>query len=80
MEKCHQFPDHYAFTEAELARLVDAHPGTLFVCTEKDAVKIRGMTEHVVTAFAEFRVRLKVVPSDAFIVAIMRSIQNVSVV
>ena len=80
VEKCHQFPDHYAFTEAELARLVDAHPGTLFVCTEKDAVKIRGMTEHVVTAFAEFRVRLKVVPSDAFIVAIMRSIQNVSVV
>jgi tetraacyldisaccharide 4'-kinase len=78
VEQRHAFPDHYAFTEAELARLVDTHPGTLFVCTEKDAVKIRGMSERVVASFAEFRVRLKVVPSDAFIVAVMRSIQNVS--
>lgn len=80
VEERHQFPDHYAFTEAKLAGLVDAHPGTLFVCTEKDAVKIRGMSERVVSAFAEFRVRLKVVPSDAFIVAVTRSIQNVSAV
>lgn len=80
VEERHEFPDHYAFSEAELARLVDAYPGTLFVCTEKDAVKIRGMSERVVAAFAECRVRLKVVPSDAFIVAVMRSIQNGSAV
>lgn len=78
VEARHEFPDHYAFTEDELSRLVDANPGVLFVCTEKDAVKIRGMSERIVAAFAEFRVRLKVMPSDAFIVAVMRSIQNAS--
>ena len=78
VEECHEFPDHYAFTEQELTRFVDGHPGTLFVCTEKDAVKIRGMSERVVAAFAECRVRLKVEPAEPFIVSVMQAIQNVS--
>ena len=72
----HEFPDHHPFSESEVAKLVDGNPGTLFVCTEKDAVKIRQMSERIRSAFAEFRVRLKVVPADAFMVAIQRSIQH----
>lgn len=72
----HEFPDHYDFSESELLRLVEASPDALFVCTEKDGVKIRGMSERVRSAFAEFRVRLKVAPSDAFVVAVLRSIQR----
>ncbi len=74
VERTHEFPDHHPFSEDELAALIRDNPGALFVCTEKDAVKIRGMSERVRCSFAEFRVRLKVVPSDAFMVAIERSL------
>ncbi len=37
----HFFPDHHAFTDAEIASLAGAAPdGTVMVCTLKDAVKI----------------------------------------
>lgn len=71
-----QFPDHHAFSEEEVLKIVDAHPDALFVCTEKDGVKIRRMSERVRSVFAEYSVRLKVVPSDAFAVAILRAIQR----
>jgi tetraacyldisaccharide 4'-kinase len=71
-----EFSDHYAFSEAEVARLVEENPEALFVCTEKDSVKIREMSERIRSAFAEFRVRLKVVPADAFVVSILRAIQR----
>lgn len=71
-----EFADHHAFSEDEVARLVDENPGALFVCTEKDGVKIREMSDRIRSAFAEFRVRLKVVPSDAFVVSILRAIQR----
>jgi tetraacyldisaccharide 4'-kinase len=76
VDKRFEFPDHHAFSEEEVSKLVEAHPGTRFVCTEKDGVKIRSMSDRITSAFAEFQVRLKVVPSDAFIVAILRSIQQ----
>lgn len=71
-----QFPDHHAFSEDEVAKLLEAHPGVLFVCTEKDGVKIREMNPNIRASFAELKVRLKVVPADAFIVAILRAIQR----
>ena len=33
------FPDHHAYSAADIARLRAAHPGAAFVLTEKDAVK-----------------------------------------
>lgn len=78
VERTHEFPDHHPFSEDELAALVRDNPGALFVCTEKDAVKIREMSERVRCFFAEFRVRLKVVTSDAFMVAIERSLPGSS--
>lgn len=75
MEK-HSYSDHHAFTEEELSALLDRYPGMMMVCTEKDAVKIREMSPRVVASFGVFRVRPRVVPSDAFIVAIDRAISS----
>lgn len=76
VERTHAFPDHHAFTEQELAKLIDENPGALFVCTEKDGVKIQEMSERVRSSFAEFRVRLKVVPADSFMDLVQRSIRE----
>jgi tetraacyldisaccharide 4'-kinase len=75
VERRHVFPDHHAFSEIELRDLIATHPNTIFVCTEKDGVKIRAINRDLASAFAEFRVRLKVSPSDSFMVSIMREIQ-----
>jgi tetraacyldisaccharide 4'-kinase len=78
VERTHEFPDHHPFSEDELAALIRENPGALFVCTEKDAVKIREMSERIRCSFAEFRVRLKVIPSDEFIAAIERALPGSS--
>ena len=72
----HAFRDHHPFTEGEVTKLIDAHPGALFVCTEKDGVKLREMSERVRRAFGEFRVRLTVVPSEEFMNSVLRSIRD----
>jgi tetraacyldisaccharide 4'-kinase len=76
VERAHFFPDHHPFTEAEVSELIDEHPGVLFVCTEKDGVKLREMGERVRRAFAEFRVRLVVEPLDEFVESVIRSIRD----
>ena len=76
VERTHAFPDHHPFTEQELTKLLDANPGVLFVCTEKDGVKLQEMSERVRSSFAEFRVRLKVYPADSFIDLVQRSIRE----
>ena len=76
VERTHVFPDHHPFTEEEVVKLIDAHPGALFVCTEKDGVKLREMSERVRAAFAEFRVRLRVVPSEEFMDSVLRAIRE----
>jgi tetraacyldisaccharide 4'-kinase len=76
VERTHAFPDHHPFTEHELTKLIDANPGVLFVCTEKDSVKLQAMGERVRSAFAEFRVRLKVEPADSFIDLVERTIRE----
>jgi tetraacyldisaccharide 4'-kinase len=70
----HSFRDHHAFTESEVRRLLERNPGTLFVCTEKDAVKLRGFPSDILDRFAECRVRLSVVPADAFVVTLQREL------
>jgi tetraacyldisaccharide 4'-kinase len=70
----HTFADHHPFTEGEIREILAAHPGALFVCTEKDAVKLRQFSSELLERFAECRVRLKVIPSDAFVVAIQREL------
>jgi tetraacyldisaccharide 4'-kinase len=72
----HAYPDHYAFTETELLALIAAHPGEIFVCTEKDAVKLRALGARVCSAFAELKVSLTVIPSDAFMVSVLRTIRE----
>lgn len=74
----HTYSDHHAFTEAELNGLLDRYPGVMMVCTEKDAVKIREMSARIVSSFGVFRVRPRVIPSDAFIVAVDRAISGKS--
>jgi tetraacyldisaccharide 4'-kinase len=76
VERTHSFPDHHPFTEEEVAGLIDAHPGAVFVCTEKDGVKLREMSERVRGAFAEFRVRLTVVPSEELMNSVLQSVRN----
>ena len=72
----HSFPDHHAFSQEEVSRLVEAHPGETFVCTEKDAVKLAGMSDKIQGAFAVLKVALSVVPSDAFMVAVLRKLRE----
>lgn len=72
----HVFRDHHAFSEEEVRALLEEHPGALFVCTEKDAVKLRRFSLDVRERCAECRVNLKVNPADAFLVAIQREITS----
>jgi tetraacyldisaccharide 4'-kinase len=74
VEEC-AFADHHPFRERDLQELLDRHPGVPVVCTEKDAVKMRQLSAQLQGAIATLRVRLKVVPSDAFIVQILRRIR-----
>jgi hypothetical protein len=44
------------------------------VCTEKDGVKLREMSERARSAFAEFRVQLTVAPLEPFMDSVLQSI------
>jgi tetraacyldisaccharide 4'-kinase len=70
----HAFPDHHPFSEGELVKIVEQHPGMPVICTAKDAVKLEGMSERVRGACAVLNVKLRVVPADAFMVQIQRKI------
>ena len=69
------FADHHAFSEVDLQKILAQHPGVPLVCTAKDAVKLAGMSAELRSQCAVMRVKLKVVPSDAFIVQIERKIR-----
>jgi tetraacyldisaccharide 4'-kinase len=70
------FPDHHDFSEAEIRALLQRYPLEQFVCTEKDAVKLRGLGDAVKKRFAVLRVSARVVPHDAFFVRIERLMQG----
>lgn len=65
------FPDHYVFQGDDLQRLRDKHAGVPLVCTEKDAVRIAA---HDRVGVYELRIAAKVVPGDAFVTQVCRSI------
>jgi tetraacyldisaccharide-1-P 4'-kinase len=43
----HAFPDHHAYTVAELNALIEAHQAAYVVATEKDAVKCASIVEQL---------------------------------
>jgi tetraacyldisaccharide 4'-kinase len=69
------FADHHAFSEVDLQKILAQYPGIPLVCTAKDAVKLAGMSVELRSQCAVMRVKLKVIPSDAFIVQIERKIR-----
>lgn len=70
------FPDHHIFSVPELERVFARFPNEVFVCTLKDAVKLRELPEHIQTRFASLSVTAHIVPSDAFFVQVERAIQG----
>ena len=66
------FPDHHQFSEGEVLELLNQHPQTRFVCTAKDAVKLKGCSRQVLERFAVLHVKAQVVPSDAFFTQVER--------
>ena len=68
------YPDHYAFNAVELRGLLTSHPQYTFVCTAKDAVKLREMPLDVRERFAVLSVTAQIVPSDAFFVQVERAV------
>jgi tetraacyldisaccharide 4'-kinase len=67
------FPDHSAFSDAEISGIKARHPGLPLVCTEKDAVRLTGSNRERVS---ELRIATKVIPGDAFITQICRVIRH----
>jgi len=68
------FPDHHAFTVADIEMLYAKYPDTSFICTEKDAVKIRCLKGVDLTKIFYIKIDARVEPSDAFIVQITKRI------
>jgi tetraacyldisaccharide 4'-kinase len=71
-----EFPDHHVFNEEEIDSLLSRQPEYLFVCTAKDAVKLRELSEGVRSRLAVLSVVAHVVPSDSFYVHVERAIQG----
>jgi len=71
------YPDHHDYRRSEIEALLAANPGVQFVCTAKDAVKLRELGDAVLSRFAVLRVAAKVAPHDAFFVQIERFIRSV---
>ena len=66
------FADHHQFTEGDLESLLKQHPNSLFVCTSKDAVKLKAFSKQVLERIAVLRVTAHVMPSDAFFTQVER--------
>jgi tetraacyldisaccharide 4'-kinase len=72
----YEFPDHHVLSDAEMNGVLSRNPECLFVCTSKDAVKLRELSEGVRERIAVLAVSAHVVPCDAFFVQIERAIQS----
>jgi len=68
------YPDHHVFNATELRELLEVHPTHTFVCTAKDAVKLRALPLEIRERFAVLNVSAHIVPSDAFFVQIERAV------
>lgn len=70
------FPDHHEFSRRDVEGLLAKASGLPLVCTSKDAVKLRAMGASCVSGCGVLDVRVKVVPTDAFMVHIQRRLVN----
>ena len=70
------FPDHHAFSEADLRALRFEHPDLPLVCTSKDAVKLSDVHPELRGQCYALQVAVKVVPTDAFMVALQRRLMS----
>lgn len=70
------FRDHHLFAESEVEQILRKHSELLFVCTEKDAVKLRELTPAIRERIGVLCVKAQIVPSDAFFVQVERAIQG----
>lgn len=68
------YPDHHVFNATELRELLATYPQYTFVCTAKDAVKLRALPADIRERFAVLDVTAHIVPSDAFFVQIERAV------
>jgi len=68
------YPDHHAFSASELQEVLATHPQDTFVCTAKDAVKLREFPIEIRGRFAVLNVTAHIVPSDAFFVQVERAV------
>lgn len=66
------FGDHHQFSKNDIDQLLEQFPDTKIICTEKDGVKLRGLTAPG-TLF-ELRMKAQIRPADAFMVHLERSI------
>lgn len=67
------WPDHHHFKESELCALQEGYPGLPLVCTEKDSVKV---PQSLAASVFVVQTRTRVQPGDAFMVQIMRLMQQ----
>ena len=67
------FPDHHKFSLEEIDELKKDAIHRPVVCTEKDLVKIKQIPKISLDGIAVIKVVPKVVPADAFGVAVLRA-------
>jgi tetraacyldisaccharide 4'-kinase len=70
IERTFPFSDHYSYTEQDLERILSEVPAVSFVCTEKDAVKLREIRGDLRARISVMYVAARVVPTEAFMAQI----------
>lgn len=75
VDKRFLFADHHLFSTEEVTDLVRQYPDRLFVCTAKDAVKLREFPSEVCQRFAVLNVRAFVEPRIEFFAELERLVQ-----
>jgi tetraacyldisaccharide-1-P 4'-kinase len=70
------FPDHHHFKGDDLVQILAEFPDLVFVCTSKDAVKLREFPDDIQSRFAVLSVAAQVSPSDAFFEQVERAIKR----
>ena len=73
VEEERTFPDHYVFSSEDISDLKRAAKERPLVCTAKDLVKLRQLPQLSLDGIAVMQVTPRVVPADAFGVAVERA-------
>lgn len=70
------FPDHHLFSEVEIRRYLVEYSDVMFVCTAKDAVKLRELSAEIQERFAVLSVVAHLEPEETFFQRIVRAIEE----